>query len=99
MDDSHEAWHRYHVDNKNDYADSYSDLMSYMGDWRRYDLRHRLVYFAMNFKPPRFVNKNVLAGFYDIPEPGITKVGVLFTSFVNSHPHPTIVIFAGQIPE
>ena len=99
MDATHSTWHRYHIGNKNAYADGYSDLMSCMKTWRRYNLHHRLVYFAENFKPPQFINQNVLAGFYDTAESDVMKVGVSFKPFIISHPHATLAVLAEQIPE
>lgn len=75
MDADQKAWHKYHVSNKNDYADGYSNLMSSMKSWSRYNLHHRLVYFALNFRPSQFISGNVLAGFYDATESGSAKVG------------------------
>jgi hypothetical protein len=75
MDSGHETWHKYHINNKNDYADGYPDLLLSMRDWGRYNLHHRLAYFALNFRSSRFVNGHVLAGFYDTAEREGTKVG------------------------
>lgn len=75
------SWHRYHVDNRIDYADGLSDLLSCMGNWRPYNLDHRLAYFAKNFKPRRFVNRNVIAGFYDTNLSDNVEVGASFKPF------------------
>lgn len=48
--------------------------MSSMKARSHHNLHHRLVYFAMNFKPPKFVNEKVLPGFYDAAKPGSAKV-------------------------
>jgi hypothetical protein len=75
MDSNQSAWHRYHIDHKHDYADGYSNLSQSISTWGPYNLHHRLVYFALNFKPPRFTNQNVVAGFYDTTEQDAIKVG------------------------
>ena len=62
--DGQSAWHKYHVDNKNGYSDPTLNIST----WGAHNLHHRLVYFAMNFKPLQFVNKNVTGGFYDTTE-------------------------------
>ena len=84
-DSTHHNWHKFHVDNKNDYAGGYLDLVSAMKQWSHHDLNHRLVYFAMNFKPPRLVNTEVLSGFYDVALPNTIKVRILITSSTVSH--------------
>lgn len=75
MDDDQSVWHRYHLDHRNDYAENYSDLMLSMSTYGPHNLHHRLVYFALNFKPPHFTNQNLIAGFYDTTEQDIVKVG------------------------
>ena len=73
--DGQSAWHRYHLENKDDYADGYSDLVLNMSTWGAHNLHHRLVYFALNFKPLQFASQNVTAGFYDTTEWDPIKVG------------------------
>ncbi|KAF9790769.1 hypothetical protein BJ322DRAFT_1104417 [Thelephora terrestris] len=68
MSGNQSTWHRYHLDNKNDYADSYPDLMSSMGASNPHNLHHRLVYFALNFRLPQSASQSVAPGFYDITE-------------------------------
>lgn len=77
MDGDQTTWHNFHRTNKNDYADGYAELMSSMKAWSHHNLHHRLVYFAINFKPSQFVNGKVSPGFYDAIEPDIVKVGKL----------------------
>jgi hypothetical protein len=75
LDKDQTTWHKFHVENKNAYAHGYSDLLEKMMDWKRYDLRQRLVYFALNFKPLWFINQSITAGFYDSTQQDFDQVG------------------------
>ena len=85
-DKTHDEWHKFHLNNKNDYAAGYSDLISAMKDWSQHSLDHRLVYYALNFRPTRLVNSDTLTGFYDSVSPDALRVRILTTTFLISHP-------------
>ncbi|KAF9790994.1 hypothetical protein BJ322DRAFT_419660 [Thelephora terrestris] len=60
-----EAWHKHHVDLRQDYLKSYSTLLSNMLSGSYHPLNHRLAYFAHHFSATDPVSKNTLRGFYD----------------------------------
>lgn len=99
MDSDHKAWHDYHIQHKNDYGEGYSDLMSGVKTWSPHNLHHRLVYFAKNFKPLRFVNGSVLSGFYDTAKLDVMKVWFFSSSVRPSNDYPIIATLADQTPE
>lgn len=65
---SSDAWHKYHVELKHSYLESYPQLLSNMVSGSYHPLNHRLTYFALHFTATDPVSRNTERGFYDVDE-------------------------------
>ena len=76
-DSPSEAWHKHHVDLRQDYSKSYPRLLSNMLSGNHHPLNHRLAYFAHHFSTADPINKNTLRGFYDEGEIAVRQFSSL----------------------